>query len=45
MEWWLDAPGLALVLLVVNPLDLCWLWRFHGSLLLVAYCNYASMTH
>jgi hypothetical protein len=37
--------GLALVLLGVNALDLCWLWRFLRSLLYVAYRKYAHMRH
>jgi hypothetical protein len=41
--WWLDAPGLAMVLLRFNVLDLCWLRRFLESLLRVAYHNYARM--
>jgi hypothetical protein len=34
---WLDAPGLALVLLVVSGLDWCWLRWFRASLLCVIY--------
>jgi hypothetical protein len=41
----LDAPGVALLLLVVIALDLCWLRRFLVSLLCVVYRNYASMWH
>jgi hypothetical protein len=37
--------GLALVLLGVNALDLCWLRRFLGSLLRVAYHKYVRMRH
>jgi hypothetical protein len=43
--WWLDAPGLALVLLVVSSLDWCWLQRLHASLLRVIYRKYATMRH
>jgi hypothetical protein len=39
----LDAPGLALVLLIVSALDWCWLWWFHVSLLHVIYRKYTSM--
>jgi hypothetical protein len=39
------CTGLALVLLIVTGLDGCWLRRFLGSLLLVAYRNYARMRH
>jgi hypothetical protein len=42
---WLDAPGLALFLLVATALDWCWLRCFLGSLLLVTYRNYARMRH
>jgi hypothetical protein len=42
---WLDASGLALVLLVVTALDWCWLQRFLASLLRVVYRKYASMRH
>jgi hypothetical protein len=42
---WLDAPGLALFLLGVNTLNLCWLRCFLGSLLRVAYRKYARMRH
>jgi hypothetical protein len=42
---WLDAPGLALVLLGVNALDLCWFRRFLGALQHVAYHKYAHMRH
>jgi hypothetical protein len=42
---WVDAPGLAMVLLGVNALSLCWLRRFLRSLLRVAYCKYARMRH
>jgi uncharacterized membrane protein YuzA (DUF378 family) len=42
---WLDAPGLALVLLVVSALDWCWLRLFHTSLLCAIYRKYASMSH
>jgi hypothetical protein len=41
--WWLDALELVLVLLGVNALDWCWLQRLLGSLLRVAYRNYAHM--
>jgi hypothetical protein len=41
----LDAPGLALLLLGVSILDLCWLWRFLVSLLYVVYRKYANMRH
>jgi hypothetical protein len=34
-----------LVLLGVNAFDLCWLRRFLGILLYVAYHNYARMRH
>jgi hypothetical protein len=44
-KWWLDAPGLALVLLGVNALDLCWLRRFLGSLLRVAYRKCTRLKH
>jgi hypothetical protein len=37
--------GLALVLLGVNALDLCWLRCFLGSLLRVAYHKYVRMRH
>jgi hypothetical protein len=37
------CTGLALVLLVATAVDWCWLRRFLGSLLLVAYRNYARM--
>jgi hypothetical protein len=40
MHW-----GLALVLLGVNALDLCWLQRYLGSLLHVAYRKYVRMRH
>jgi hypothetical protein len=43
--WWLDAPGFALVLLVVTDLDWCWLRRFLASWLRVPYRKYASMRH
>jgi hypothetical protein len=36
---------LSLVLLVVTDLDWCWLRWFLESSLLVAYCNYACMSH
>jgi hypothetical protein len=39
----LDAPGLALVLLIVSALDWCWLRWFHVSLLHVIYRKYTSM--
>jgi hypothetical protein len=41
----LDASGLALVLLVVTSLYWCWLRRFLESLLIMAYRNYARMSH
>jgi hypothetical protein len=44
-ELWLDAPGLALVLLIVSALDWCWLWWFHASWLHVIYRKYASMSY
>jgi hypothetical protein len=44
MEWWLYAPGLALVLLVVTGLNWCWLRRFLASWLRVVYQKYAYMT-
>jgi hypothetical protein len=44
-EYWLNAPGLALLLLGVSALDLCWLRRFLMSLLHVVYRKYASMRH
>jgi hypothetical protein len=34
-----DAPGHALVLLVVSALDWCWLQRLHASWLHVIYRN------
>jgi uncharacterized membrane protein YuzA (DUF378 family) len=40
---WLDALGLALVLLVVSALNWCWLWWFRASLLRVIYRKDASM--
>jgi hypothetical protein len=43
--WWLYAPGLALVLLVVTALDWCWLPRLLVSLLHVVYHKYPSMRH
>jgi hypothetical protein len=42
---WLDALGLALVLIVVTGLDWCWLQRFLMSLLRVVYRKYPSMRH
>jgi hypothetical protein len=39
------CTGLALVLFEVNTLDWCWLRRFLGYLLLVAYRNYTRMRH
>jgi hypothetical protein len=45
MEWWLDTLGLALVLLGINALGLCWFLCFLGSLLCVAYHKYACMRH
>jgi hypothetical protein len=36
---WLDAPGVALVLLRVSVIDWCWLHRFLMSLLHVIYRN------
>jgi hypothetical protein len=42
---WLDAPGLALLLLRVSALDLCWLRWLLTSLLHVVYRKYASMRH
>jgi hypothetical protein len=42
---WLDAPGLALVLVEVSGLDWCWLWRLHTSLLHVIYRKSVSMSH
>jgi hypothetical protein len=41
--WWLDALGLALVLLAVSALDWCWLRQFLASLLRVVYRKHASM--
>jgi hypothetical protein len=41
----LDARGLAMLLLRVIALDLCWLRRFLVYLLRVVYLNYASMKH
>jgi hypothetical protein len=35
--WWLDAPVLALVMLGVNALNLCWLRQFLVFLLHVVY--------
>jgi hypothetical protein len=43
--WWLDAPGLASVLLIVNGLNWCWLRMLHASLLRVIYRKYASMRY
>jgi hypothetical protein len=42
---WLDAPGLALVLVEVSGLDWCWLRRLHMFLLHVIYGKSASMSH
>jgi hypothetical protein len=42
---WLDAPGLALVLLIVSALDWCWLRWLRAFLLDEIYHNYASMSH
>jgi hypothetical protein len=39
------CTGLALVLLGVNALSLCWVRRFLGSFLRVAYHKYAWMRH
>jgi hypothetical protein len=39
------CTGLVLVLLVVTGLDWCRVWWFLESLLLVAYRNYARMSH
>jgi hypothetical protein len=36
---WLDAPGLALVLLRVSVINWCWLRRFLASLLDMIYRN------
>jgi hypothetical protein len=43
--WWLDTLGLALVLLGVNALGLCWLRRFLRPLLLTAYHKYTHKRH
>jgi hypothetical protein len=43
--WWLDASGLALVLLIVTALDRCWLRRLLVSCLRVIYRKYTSMRH
>jgi hypothetical protein len=42
---WLDAPELALVLLVVSALDRCWLRWLRASLLRVIYHKYANKRH
>jgi hypothetical protein len=42
---WLDAPGLALVLLVVSALDWCWLWWLCAYMFRVIYRKYVSMSH
>jgi hypothetical protein len=42
---WLDALGLALVLLGVSVLDWCWLRRFLACWLHVVYRKNASMRH
>jgi hypothetical protein len=41
-----DAPGLALVLLVVSALDWCWLQWLHAFFLHVIYrkCKYETLT-
>jgi hypothetical protein len=39
------CTGVALLLLGVSALDLCWLRRFLISLLRVVYHKYASMRH
>jgi hypothetical protein len=41
----LDAPRLALLLLEVSVIDLCWLRRFLGSLLHVVYRKCIGMRH
>jgi hypothetical protein len=42
---WLDAPGLALILLKVSGFDWCWLQRFLASVLRVIYHKDAHMSH
>jgi hypothetical protein len=44
-EWWLDASGLALVLLVFTGFDWCWRWGFLESVLCVIYHKDARMSH
>jgi hypothetical protein len=43
MDLWLDAWGLALILLVVSALDWCWLRWLHASMLRVIYHKCVSM--
>jgi hypothetical protein len=43
--WWLDAPGLALVLPVVTALDWCWLRWLLVSWLRVVYRKCVSLRH
>jgi hypothetical protein len=37
---WLDAPGLALVLLRVRVFDWCWFWRFLAFLTILTLLSY-----